>query len=437
MPQPIQVPQPTPNPVQFQVPTDLVNAYLSRQQQGNQDTMNRIQELGSTLNSYKQQKIQNQLNALAAYASIAKAVGPDSANQVAGQIPNMPNWNQPQPTGSPTPPPMQTQGQPTPPTQGTPATGISAGATSAPQDTSLSPAIQASVALGHPDITGHVQKFQSGQIPPGGTVPLTNLSDQIASLNAEMPKYQNKGDWGMQQQKQISDQIAGLKAQQEAANSPEQFTAGKNIETSQFQTTKQQELNAKKAAIEKDFQTKNEAINSAIDAIQSSLLLKNKAIDEAGPFKGRVQSELQNIKASGPTYELNKNNEFQRSKLQHVQEVNRFNPEEVQYIGGGSLAQPIEPMDTSLSKGQNAVDAFNRQLTRNQAEKNAQLKALNLPEDNTPIQKLNLSDWLKSQSASKATPVSNIPTISSDAAFNALPKGSQFKDPSGQIHTKK
>ncbi len=31
----------------------------------------------------------------------------------------------------------------------------------------------------------------------------------------------------------------------------------------------------------------------------------------------------------------------------------------------------------------------------------------------------------------------NIPTISDDAAFNALESGAQFKDPSGQVHTKK
>lgn len=295
MAQPIQVPQTVPNAPQFQVPTDLVNAYLARKQQGQQFDTNLISSGFSDLNTYKQQKIQNQLAALGAYASIAKAVGPDSANQVAGQIPNMPSWSQP---SSATPAQGNAPYMNPSVTPSNPGAGMQTPAPSnqppqqqslVSQDQAASPYIQASVDSGHPDITGHAQKFSpSGQIPPGGTVPLTNLSDQIAALNAQMGQYRNKGDWGMEQQKQISDQIAGLKAQQDAANSPEQFVASKNMD-----------VNKGSAAEADKFAEGNVKTGSGMDAFrQLQNLWDQVPASQKGPAVGILSSKAGDI-ASG------------------------------------------------------------------------------------------------------------------------------------------
>lgn len=177
------------------------------------------------------------------------------------------------------------------------------------------------------------------------------------------------------------------------------FGYGKNQESNQFQQTKQQQLRDKKEQIEKEFQDKNDAITSGQDAIQSSLLLKVKQAQsgEAGPVSGRVNTVLGNVSGgalSDSTYQLNKNNELQRTKLQHAQDVNRFNPQEVGYIGGGALAQPNEPMGVSVQKAQQAINTFQSQMQRNRTEKNAKLSALGLPPDNSPIPKIYVGQWL-------------------------------------------
>lgn len=146
MPQPIQVPQPTPNPVQFQPPTDLINAYMARRQQDQQFATNKVQELAGTVNTLHQQNIQNQLSALGAISQLYGAGGPRAVqtygagvNQVAGSQ-------------------MIPQQQPNIPPQGTPQN-----ATLPPnQDQAPSPYIQASLAAGHPDVAG-VGSFHAPQ----------------------------------------------------------------------------------------------------------------------------------------------------------------------------------------------------------------------------------------------------------------------------------
>lgn len=91
MAQDINVPVVTPNPIQFQPPTDLVNSYLNRQQQGQQYAINQVGNLADTLYQQKQQRIQNQLSALQAYSQIAGTSGITAANQIAPNIPGMAN----------------------------------------------------------------------------------------------------------------------------------------------------------------------------------------------------------------------------------------------------------------------------------------------------------------------------------------------------------
>lgn len=192
MAQGIEVPQTTPNAPQFQVPTDLVNAYLARKQNEQKMFLDTTGNLGSAVNEMRQQKVSNQLNALAAYASIAKAVGPDSANQVAGGIPNMPSW--PNSSAATTQPGAVAGQQPS--AQANPNV---LPVSSNPQQTS-SPYIEASLANGHPDITGYQQR--------------------MGQLNQQMNQFANKGDWGREQAQQVTGQIQGVKAEADMAQMP-------------------------------------------------------------------------------------------------------------------------------------------------------------------------------------------------------------------------
>lgn len=280
----INVPVVTPNPVQFQPPTDLVNAYLNRQQANTQDTLNRVTDLGTTLNNYKQQKIQNQLNALAAYSGIAKAVGPDAANQVAGNIPNMPAWSSAyqSPNTQTAAPVGGANGQAINPGQ----TAPSASSQGSPQTLGDQPqvpsqAIQASLQAGHPDYTG-----------------------QLAKLQNQMGQFQNKGDWGREQQQQIGAQVPVVTAQMEAEKLPGELAKQKNDvamlptknakEAQDLSNSQQQvpvEIGGKSAEVQKDYGSQDVKIQQGVKALQD---LKNAwaAVPSIykGPLVGQVTS---------------------------------------------------------------------------------------------------------------------------------------------------
>lgn len=217
----IQVPQTQPNAPQVVNPFPIADSYLNRQQNQQQLFNNALGNVGDTYNQMRQQRIQNQLNALAAYTGIAKAVGPDAANQVAGNIPNMPNWGNvyqsPAQGMSPSAVPAGGVGGGSGNAggQGTNYGGISQGSAQAnpgqtapspssqgsPQtlggNGSPSPYIQASLAAGHPDFTGQFQKLQG-----------------------QMSQYQNKGDWGREQSQQLASQIPAITGQMTAEKQP-------------------------------------------------------------------------------------------------------------------------------------------------------------------------------------------------------------------------
>lgn len=87
MTQDIQVPQYQPNPVQPPNPFPLADSYLNRQQNQQQLFNNALGNVGDSYLQLRQQKIQNQLAALAAYSNIAGSSGITAANQMAPGIP--------------------------------------------------------------------------------------------------------------------------------------------------------------------------------------------------------------------------------------------------------------------------------------------------------------------------------------------------------------
>lgn len=154
------------------------------------------------------------------------------------------------------------------------------------------------------------------------------------------------------------------------------------VEAVQFSAGQRQQKQNKAQEIEKAYQDKNTALLNAIQAINSSLELKRKTGSAQGPIRGGIASavgDLTHGAMADSTFQLNRNNELQRSTLQHVQEVNRFNPQEVGYIGGGALAQPGEPLNVSEEKAAQAIKVLKQRLQQNVVQKNAELGAQGLP----------------------------------------------------------
>ena len=185
MPQPIQVPQTTPNAPQFQPPTDLVNAYLNRQQQGQQFAVGQVANLAEYLNQLKQQKITNQLATLGAVAQLYGAGGPRAVKNYAPQLSQMGG-------SSMVPQTSQPAQMPTPP-QNPPPTAGTAQPSSGPQDQTPSPFIQASLQAGHPDIAG-VGSFHAPQAQPPVTAGTPNALGQSQAWNAPQPTPEDLAD---------------------------------------------------------------------------------------------------------------------------------------------------------------------------------------------------------------------------------------------------
>lgn len=391
MAQPIQVSQTTPNAPQFQVPTDLVNAYLNRQTQASRDIAESINNFGNIINQRHQQQIQNQLAALGAVSQLYGAGGPRAVQQYA------PALNQ---TAGTQLIPQQTAIPP----QGTPQN-----ATLPPnQDQSPSPYIQASLAAGHPDVAG-VGSFHAPQPSP------EDVQDIASGGTYGLRKgeaFKNLGDLAMQpltaQQKQneiamnplnVAEKQANIRAQNSKYVTPDQANAlasgdpsqvsqqfGQGatvpVEAVQFSAGQHQQKQNKSQEIEKSYQDKNTALTNAIQAINSSLELKRKAGSSQGPIRGGIASVVGDVTHGAmqdAVFQLNRNNELQRSTLQHVQEVNRFNPQEVGYIGGGALAQPGEPLKVSEEKAAQAIKVLKQRLQQNLVQKNAELSTQGLP----------------------------------------------------------
>lgn len=166
MAQGIEVPQTNPNAPQFQPPTDLINAYMARRQQGQKMFLGATEDLGSTFNTLHQQKIQNQMAALDAISKLygaggRRAVGmyAPSINQAVGTqiVPPSTTQNLPPIQGGQTP----ISSQQSIPPQGTPPNAT----VPTVRDQAPSPYIQASLAAGHPDVAG-VGGFHAPQPSP-------------------------------------------------------------------------------------------------------------------------------------------------------------------------------------------------------------------------------------------------------------------------------
>lgn len=316
-----------------------------------------------------------------------------------------------------------------PQSQASSALNPSAQTLPAQADNQPSEAIHASVQiLGHPDYAGHVAKMSQLQTQMDdadqqfgasnwGMKTQQQITGRMAAEKAIMDAQQvplnvaeKQGSVQHIQNENslypldVASRVSGIRAQAAKFFTPAQNAAiasgdpsaiaaafqgqgspgGANIpaEAATLVSGQRQAKQDKAGSIEKDYQNKNSTLIDAIKAIDGSLDLKRKAADVAGPVVGRgasVVAEESGGKYQNPTYQLNHFNELQRSTLQGAQDVNRFNPQEVGFIGGGAFAQPKEPLQTSTDKAAQAKKVLISRLGQNLNEKMAQYQALGLP----------------------------------------------------------
>lgn len=241
-------------------------------------------------------------------------------------------------------------------------------------------------------ITGNPAPFG---IPPQGQTPgaVGNPSSGQPALPSAIPAMTGKNT------------SAFLLKAAEAVKQQKQFTQAHDIQQQQFDETKATQLASKKEQIEKEFAEKNLAINNAVNAVGQSLDLKRGAT--SGPISGTAAALAANVSggALAPnTYQLIQHNMRSSPLLQHAQEVNRFNPQEVQYLNVANLSQPKEPLNISETKAYNAVNSLAERINSNEEEKAMKLKALGInyqPQKVTPEQ---LLPNLKAQKVAGLTP---------------------------------
>lgn len=187
----INVPIQSPNPVQPVNPFPIVDSYLNRQQQAQQAMGQSAIGLGETYNKLRQQKIAQSMEALKSIAELYGAGGPGAVQQYAPTINRV--------AGSPIIDTSKSQPQ----NQSSYSQLPSGGGQQYSQPGGVSPYIQASLDMGHPDFTGHLNK--------------------IRQLQGQMSGFENQGKYGQSQTQQLTQELTGEKAALDAELAPGQY----------------------------------------------------------------------------------------------------------------------------------------------------------------------------------------------------------------------
>lgn len=397
-----QIPQRTPPTPQFQPPTELVNSYLNRPTPSEVAGQGLANSIGSFAD-YKKYQLSKQLAASEALGKLFEAGGPYAVQQYGAPLQNLIS-GQPQQASSA---PAISPSMPTPQPQ--PQQGTVSQAPTSPQaavTSGISPAIQHSVQnMGAPDFTGHLSR--------------------INKLQGQMADVQNMGQYGRNQQQGIGQQITAEKAALDAEQAPLQY-AEKAQSLANAQQQVPMEIN-KAVAGEVGKQGENATrvgqlrglftdLKTAVSVNKPSLtagLSGKLANATGGNFGSMAAADLQNVAApltAALNYELTK----------------RFNESEAAFLMNSMVPKPID-QPAFAQKKMERMDKMISALEQGD-EKNIKNVASTIATGHIPT----------GQSAAPiAIPKTDIPTISDTKAFNALPSGTQFKDPTGQVHRKK
>lgn len=339
MAQQISVPQTTPNAPQFQVPTDLVNAYLARRQQGQQDTLNRVQELGSTIHNYQQQKIQNQLSALGAVSQLYGAGGPRAVQQYAPSINRTAGTSMVQP-----------QPQATIPPQGTPQN-----ATLPPnQDQTPSPYIQASLAQGHPDVAG-VGSFHAPQPSPAD---LEDIQSGGTYGRNKAQSFKDLGDLSMQPITAAQKQLDMQKTTGELGMQPTEAALKKQQLVNAQAEIPMKEKSTVAGEISKEGQSSQQIgqIRQLYSDLEGALAKNTPSL--ASAVSGRVnQATGGRMGSSSAADVLNAANPL--ATALNTELSRRFNSQEVQFLTKSLIPSPIDTSQYAKTK----MDRLNHMIT--------------------------------------------------------------------------
>ena len=240
----IQIPQRTPQYVPPIDPTGLVEGYLNRQQQAQQNMGQAAVGLGETVNKLRQQDLQNYLLKQQAKGSAFEQGGPYLYNLLYGngQQPQQPQTGASVPSNSPTTPAASAQTMP-----------------QATDQPAIPETIQAS--LNHPTLGIHAQK-------------ILDLQKQMGQ-NAQIGAYGAKVNQGLKDQLSAEQALMGQEQfQQGQVRQEDQFNRSQAAEESRFQ--RGQELH-KNTAVATEVsklspqQTEVKTLNTMFDNLDKNL----------------------------------------------------------------------------------------------------------------------------------------------------------------------
>jgi hypothetical protein len=332
MAQPIQVPQVQPNAPQFQVPTDLINAYMQRRQGDQRMLLGASEDLGNAVNTLHQQKIQNQLAALGAVSQLYAAGGPRAVGQYA------PTINQA--TGTQT---IPTQ---TPPEAAIPKQGTPQNATLPPnQDQSPSPFIQASLAAGHPDVAG-VGSFHAPQPSPAD---LQDIQSGGTYGRNKAQSFKDLGDLAMQP---ITAQQKGIDIQK-GQNDLALYPTEKSLKEQQLINAQQQIPMEQKKTVASEISKEGQS-SQQIGQIRQLYTDLEGALAKNKPGLGSTLSGKLNQASGGRIGSteaadvLNAANPL--ATALNTELSRRFNSEEVKFLTHALIPSPMDTPDYAKAK---------------------------------------------------------------------------------------
>jgi hypothetical protein len=410
MPQPIEIPNRQLQTVPTRVdPTPLVEGYLNRQQQGSQYSSDLMMKVAQMMQEQKWKEMELKAGAF-------KAGGPEFFNQMFPQGGGQASTTQP---------------------------GQMAGQAMAPPTQAMS-----------------AQTLQPGQVQPmsedqyHGIANGLGVQPDFATYNKRMQGHVSKlsdinqrfgaSDWGVRSAKMEQDSMASDKAAMEAQTAPMDYAlkSGQAAMLPTEMATKQQQLsNAqqqipmeinKTVAGEVGKQTESvENIKQIESAYQGMVgaLDKNKPSPVAN-IRGRVVGAFGTDKPYGipigsmPAHDVNEAGSKLAAALSaEITKSGRYTPYVAESLISAMVPTAKETPEVYRSKLQSVQTFLTALKSGNQQNIDNVVAAMGGT--------TNLQGGAGQQSQA------NIQTISSDAAFKDLPSGTQFKDPSGQVHRKK
>lgn len=310
-----QVPYQAPNPLPF------VSQALDRQQNQQKIFLGQLDNLGDVVNAYTQQRLNNQMNLLAARTTAIRQIGPNMANQVYGGYVS-PNGNtpiqQPDPLSGfqdPNAPPAPSQPQQTPP--------VSPPQTAGTPDASGAPVVSPAIALSH---NMGLQSATSKRLMN------PDIPTQVGSLASQMPQYMSQGELGKEKIQELLNQQQGLAAQGTAQKTQNDIA----MQPTEAALKNQQLLNAK-AEIPMKLGTQQAEVAKAVAPKMADIKQLQSTFDKINQINSSP-----NNKSIPFTGDLGAKYATQNPNTKSPWAQNQYNAEQTAGVGAGIIEKLAE-----------------------------------------------------------------------------------------------